>query len=186
MPEIDVDALAEGMLRDFFGENFLSSARVFCLTSDPTNDAMWANYAGGHAGCVFGFRNIPELSTPFIEARPVKYSSETPVAGSGIDFFLYGGDDALRRATVDAVCFTKKLEWSYEKEWRVMAWRPRESDQFADYECWPDELESVTLGSKISTDDEAEIVKLVRSTYPRCSLYRLKVDRGETRRLLIE
>src|SRR5690606_34879921 len=60
-------------LRGFFGENFLSTARVMCLTTNHSNDAMWANYADGHKGCILGFKHIPRLSTPFLEAKNVMY-----------------------------------------------------------------------------------------------------------------
>jgi len=63
-------------------------ARVFCLTSDYDNDVMWAHYSENHGGCVLGFKHIPELSTPFMEAKPVIYTDGDPIVGSGLDFLL--------------------------------------------------------------------------------------------------
>lgn len=180
------DAHVISGLRGFFGENFLSTARVMCLTTNHSNDAMWANYADGHKGCVIGFKHIPRLSTPFLEAKKVMYSETPPVVGNGMDFLLYGDTRPLRAATINAVCYTKKIDWAYEQEWRAITWRPEEDSQFADYKFYPNELESVTIGSKASPDTELAVKKILRELYPHCHLYRLVINNGESSRVLIE
>jgi len=172
-------------LRSFFGETFLSTARVICLTTNHSNDAMWANYAEGHKGCVLGFRHIPALSTPFLGAKKVRYSESPPVVGKGLDFLLHGDTRQLRESTINAVCYTKKSDWAYEQEWRAITWRPKEDSQFGDYKFHPNELESITLGSKILPDTESAIKKLIQGIYPHCNLYRLVIKNGETTRALI-
>jgi hypothetical protein len=172
-------------LRAFFGEGFLSTSRVICLTTNHSNDAMWANYADGHKGCALGFKHIPECGTAFLEAKKVEYSEHPPVVGNGLDFLLHGDTKALRRSTINAVCYTKKSDWSYEQEWRAITWRPEEDAQFGDYKFYPDELESVTLGSKILRSDESAVKQLLKETYPHCNLYRLTTEKGETIRTLI-
>ncbi|WP_168163844.1 DUF2971 domain-containing protein [Jeongeupia sp. USM3] len=177
----DPDTYVASGLRDFIGSALLSTARVICLTTNHSNDAMWANYAEGHKGCVLGFRHIPELSTPFLEAKQTRYSESPPVVGAGLDFLLYGDTKQLRESTMRAICYTKKSEWAYEQEWRAITWRPNEGDsQFGDYKFHPNELESVTLGTKISPDTELIIKQLLRDIYPSCSLYRLEMKNGET------
>jgi hypothetical protein len=181
----DPDTHVTSGLRNFFGKKFLSTARVICLTTNHSNDAMWANYAEGHKGCVLEFKHIPEFSTPFLEAKKVRYSESPPVVGTGLDFLLYGDTRLLRESTINAVCYTKKSDWAYEKEWRAITWRPEEDAQFGDYKFYPDELESVTLGSRTLPDAESVIKKLLQETYPRCNLYRLVVKNGETTRILV-
>lgn len=182
----DPDAHVISGLKGFFGESFLSTARVMCLTTNHSNDAMWANYAGGHKGCVLGFKHIPRLSTPFLEAKKVMYSEIPPVVGNGMDFLLYGDTKPLRAATINAVCYTKKIDWAYEQEWRAITWRPEEDSQFADYSFYPDELESVTIGSKASLDTELAVKNILREAYPNCNLYKLVINNGETSRALIK
>jgi hypothetical protein len=154
---------------------------VLCVAAEYDNDAMWANYAANHTGCVLGFRHIEQLSTPLLEAQPVTYSEGRPVVGSGVDFLLYGDTSELRERTLKAVCFTKKSAWSYECEWRVLTWRPNEADrQYGDYHFHGEELESVTLGARSSQETEAKVREFLLSKYPpSTTLYRIGVTNGE-------
>ena len=173
------DEKIEEKLREFFNDQFISTARVICVAIEYDNDALWVRYADHFKGCVLGFKHIPSLSTPFLAAQRVTYSERLPAVGSGMDFLLYGGTDDLKRATLDAVCFTKKHHWSYQQEWRAVTWRPEEGEvKFGDYKFYPEELESVTLGTDASAETEASITALLRSTYPRCTLFRLCSTNG--------
>lgn len=178
------DQQLEDALRSVFDKFGLETARVLCMTTSFDNETMWANYAGGHSGCVLGFRHLPEHDTPLMAARRIEYLDHQPVVGSGRDFVLYGDTAELRRNTLNAICYTKKLSWAYENEWRAMAWRPAEvGKQSGDYLFHDGELESVTIGPRISTDDEERINALL-SRYARCSLYRFSVNRGTPDRKL--
>ena len=65
------DKKIDSELRATFESFDLSTARVFCLTTEFDNDAMWAHYAENHKGLVLAFRHLPHLDTPFIVAQPV-------------------------------------------------------------------------------------------------------------------
>ena len=162
----------------------LDSARVCCLTSDPDNDVMWAHYAGNHTGIVFGFRHLPERDTPFLAAQPVKYTTEAPIAGSGLDFLLYGDTQKLRESVLDAVCQTKGINWAYENEWRVVTWRSEEiGKDYGDYRFHPEELESLCFGAKFDPDRESGIRDLALAKYPRCAFYRMVLEQGRLSRV---
>lgn len=45
---------------------------------------------------------------------------------SAILQLLYGDSPDLPARTMSAVCFSKKLNWSYEQEWRALTWRREE------------------------------------------------------------
>lgn len=178
----DPDSAYSELLRNFFGDNFITQARVMCLTANHSNPAMWANYAEQHAGCLLGFRHLPEHSTPFTEARAVDYYKEPPVVCSGLDFFLYGDTKQIREATIDAVCFAKRIEWQYEQEWRVVTWRSNEGVALSgDYPFLPGELESVTFGLRTSEETKRQLLELV-ANYPNCNLYQIEHKHGELRR----
>lgn len=173
IPETSEERIEE-KLREFFNEDFISTARVLCVSPRFDNDALWVNYADHFKGCVLGFKHLQSLSTPLLAAKPVAYSEDLPTVGSGMDLLLYGGTDKLKRATIDAVCFTKKHHWQYQEEWRAVTWRPEEGDaKYADYKFYPEELESVTLGSAISHEDEISVLDLLKSKYPHAVSYRL-------------
>jgi hypothetical protein len=176
----DADERVVTALRSLFEAKDLDRARVLCLTTNPCNDAMWGNYADSHAGLVLGFRHIEHRSTPLLEAKKVSYSEERPVVGSGLDLLLYGDTNELRSRTLHAVCFTKKSVWSYESEWRVLTWRPNEvNKRHGDYQFWPDELESVTLGQRAGQDTETKVRQLMERQYPKAALHRISLVDGE-------
>lgn len=173
------DEKIEERLREFFNDQFISTARVICVAPEYDNDALWVSYADHFKGCVLGFKHIPSLSTPFLAAQRVTYSEHLPTVGSGMDLLLYGGTDGLKRATLDAVCFTKKHHWSYQREWRAVTWRPEEGEAtFGDYKFYPEELESVTLGSDASAETEVSVADVLRAAYPHCILFRLSNVNG--------
>jgi len=160
------------------------NARIFCLTTDPVNELMWGYYGGGSAGCVLGFKNRPDLGTPFLEAKKIKYSKEHPVIATGMDFILHGDTPALRKATLEAICYTKDIQWKHEEEWRVITWRDTHDDSgFTDFKFWPEELESVTLGAKIKPDIEAKIKKTITEVYPNCTIYKMQLTNGALSRV---
>lgn len=182
----DADQQIESGLRDHFAEMDINRARVLCVTPDCGNDAMWANYAESHTGCALGFRHIDELSTALLEATPVTYSDERLVVGSGLDFLLYGDSEEIRKKTLQAVCFTKKMSWSYEHEWRALTWRPNEiARQYGDYPFHAGELESVTLGARATEATESKVRILLTQKYPDAKLYRMSVLRGDLTRTLV-
>lgn len=178
------DEKMEAALGDFFNERYISTARVLCVAPAYDNEKLWISYADQFKGCVLGFRHIPDLDTPLLAARPIVYSEHPPMIGSGVDFLLYAGTQELRRATIDAVCFTKKHHWSYQQEWRVITWRDSEGDAlYGDYKFYPDELESVTVGSAASQNTLQSVVQLLRSRYRNCRLYKLIHESGQIRRV---
>lgn len=179
----NADIRIEAELYKYFQALDLSKARVLCVTTEYNNDSMWINYAESHTGCVLGFMHIEELSTPLLEAQPVDYSTESPVVGSGLNFLLYGDTSELRKRTLRAVCYTKKLAWSYEREWRALTWRPNEHNkQYGDYLFYPEELESVTLGAQASQSTEVKVREIMSAKYPSVTIYRMQVRNGELTR----
>jgi len=176
----DADERIEAELREHIEAQDLGKARVLCVTTEYDNDAMWGNYGEAHSGCVLGFRHIESLSTPLLEAKPVAYSEGRPIVGSGLDFLLYGDTSELRERTLQAVCFTKKLAWSYEHEWRALSWRPNEhGKQHGDYLFHPNELESVTLGARASASTTASVRGVLAQRYPSTKLFQMQVTNGE-------
>jgi len=175
------------LLRDFTENLNNDRARVFCLTTEHDNDVMWAHYANNHSGCVLGFRHVPELDTPFMAAKPVIYTSGDPVIGSGLDFLLYGTTEELRSKTVEAIFYSKDEKWSYEKELRVITWRPDEHDRkFSDYKFYNKELASVTFGPRIDRDIQAEISNILSEKYPDCNIYKVVNEKGKSIRVLFD
>lgn len=180
------DETVEATLREVMPALGLETVRILCVTPAFDNEAMWANYAQNHSGCVLGFRHVADRDTPLIAAEPVSYSEDAPVVGSGLDFLLFGPWQDLLRNTVRAICYTKKAAWSYEKEWRAMTRRPGEIGKtYSDFQFWPEELESVTFGARATAETVESLTLLARSQYPDCSVYRLDIAQGRVQRRLL-
>lgn len=178
----DADEYVEQGLRDYFQSLDPRAARVLCLTSTFDNEVMWGTYADNHFGCALGF-TAALADSPFHQARPVAYSDKPPIAGSGLDFLLYGDSPELRRKTIDAVFYTKKLVWSYEQEWRLITWRPEEAEVlYGDYILKPEELVSVTFGARAKTEFIESVRDVAKNRYKNLSFFQITQQKGELRR----
>jgi len=159
-------------------------ARVFCVTTDPQNEVMWAHYAEENSGCVLGLRHLPSYDTPLMAAKPIEYSNGPISICSGLDFLLYGDNKDIRRKTFDAICFSKDEKWSYENEWRVVSWRNNEKGKKSgDYQFYQDELASVTFGAKTPDSLKEKITTIVNAKYENCSKYKMVVEKGKISRI---
>lgn len=168
------------VMKQYVDNELINQARIICLTNIPTNPAMWANYADSNSGCLLGFRHLPKLDTPFQTAKRVVYSPEKSIVGSGLDFLLYGGTPEIFKATFNDICFTKRKEWSYEEEWRVMTLSYDEDHALCgDYKFYEDELESVTFGLKATEDTKLLVKDAVTRKYHNCALFQMHELDGE-------
>lgn len=158
--------------------------RCLCLSEDDNNSTMWAHYGDVHKGLMFGFGHIEEKSTPFLAAEKVSYTLYPPVVGSALDILLYGPSSEMNKKTRLAIFFNKDVNWSYEKEWRVMINRPAPNqEKFSDVLFYPEELTSVTFGSKVPEIERSEILKLIKNNYPHCALFEVKQKNGISERV---
>lgn len=171
IPGAGADAEHERRLHEFIHASGLSDVRVFCVTTDPDSPAMWEAYAAGGTGLQVELRHVPEESTALLAARKVDYAAEPPPLGSAEDFFLYGETDRLAKASLQAIISTKRQEWSYQAEWRVVWWL-REPDEslYTEYPFLPQELASIRFGPRVSDEFRAAAVELARARYPHCEV----------------
>lgn len=170
-PTEGADAQLEAALKSFVDGLTLQTTRILCVSTAANSERLWDQYAEGGRGVVLELRHVPELSTPLLAARPVAYATELPVVGSGVEFLLYGASVDLRRRMFDAIVNTKKSDWSYQDEWRVVTWVKDEGDrEFADYKFCPAELSAVVLGPHAEPEFSASVRSFVRYRYPECEL----------------
>jgi Protein of unknown function (DUF2971) len=104
----------EGMLRRF---------RLLSLCAEAENPLLWSHYADSHRGVALEFDASFTAEVPFVAAKPVKYCKRVPRVYSRKHFIesalnLNLISDAER--TLLPLVMTKSLEWSYEKEWRIV------------------------------------------------------------------
>ena len=130
---------------------------------------MWAHYCDSHKGGVIGIRCIQDLDTVLLAGKPVVYQEDLPA--------LEGLDSWIRRATAtkpvqvfNKHVLVKSTAWAYELEWRTMVWSD-ESDPYMYSTLDPRELSSIYLGCRMTDDDRAEILDLIRNHFPASNVY---------------
>ena len=103
-----------------------------------------------------------------------------------MDFLLYGDTQELRRKTIEAIYYTKQVNWAYENEWRVITWRYNEIDKnFGDYKFYREELESITFGPRANKNDKDSITNMLHTKYCSAKIYEMVNKNGSSERVLI-
>ncbi|WP_231891752.1 DUF2971 domain-containing protein [Vibrio sp. HI00D65] len=180
--EVNLSSLEENLREET--ERYNNGAlRIICLSEDENNEVMWAHYGDNHTGCMFEFKHIEKLDTPFQMAKKVTYTDSTPNLGSALDFLLYDERQELLAKTADAIYYTKTAKWEYEKEWRVMTRRPGEDKKYSDFEFYKEELVSVTFSARIADEDLTDLVSLIAAHYPQCKMYKIQSVKGKIERV---
>lgn len=163
------------------------SLRLFCLSEDENNTAMWGYYGEGHLGCMFEFGHIEELSTPFLAAEKVSYSNEPLLVGSATEILLYGPSAEVKKNTRLAIYFHKSNDWKHEHEWRVMCKRANlKKETYSDMLFYPEELTSITFGSRIIESKRLEIMEVINDKYSHCKIYQMNTINGVSKRVEVE
>jgi UDP-N-acetylmuramate-alanine ligase len=76
----------------------------------------------------------------------------------------------------------KAVDWSYEREWRLVGGRD-ETTITEDFAFHPDEVSAIYLGCRISAADKQAIINVVANKYPHATIY---VGRKSERRFAVE
>jgi len=182
--EIDSLNNSEQRFKNDILKPLVANARVLCLTNNPENTAMWDVYGDNHNGCVLGFRHIPKLDTPLQKARKIDYCRKPAVICSGVDFMLYSNSREIEEKIYNGFCFTKRVEYSYEEEWRVVTHEKNNIEsKYTDYPFHPEELESLTFGLRTSAPDRFSLFRLAKDQYPRFEIHQIKKQDGDILRV---
>jgi len=147
--------------------------KMLCLTKAASSVPMWAYYADNHRGMVLRFRTVPELDSPWPAGAAVIYSQSTPSLMNAEEFsdVLSGRSQINHTRALHRRVYTKSIEWSHEREWRVFSGLGRDPDaEFEDLRFDEQELGGVILGCNMPTESRTAIADLVRRKYPHADL----------------
>ena len=145
---------------------------ILSLTLEPMNIIMWTHYANNHQGFCIGY-NTDKLmqfistQTDKFGISPVTYTAQLPViiptirAKSRLD-------NIISRVT------TKSIEWSYEKEFRIVISEPNKVMQIPS-----DIVEEIILGCNVSKEVEKEIKGIKERNFPHSKIIKLDTDSYE-------
>lgn len=163
-------------------ERLTDARRAFLDTNDKgslcslsaKNDSvlMWSHYAANHTGICLRFKTHDEEM--FGCATEVRYRRERPLinrikiaTAPKLDLTIY--TDAL---------ITKADFWSYEQEWRILRTAPADAVPF-----FPEDLDAIILGARITAESVATLTKWIREREPHPLKLFKAVPRHDTFRL---
>jgi hypothetical protein len=138
---------------------------VFSMTEDRENILMWSHYAAEHTGFCIGFRTN---NTFFSRARRVEYDKVLPC----VNLLEAMWDELITKGAFGLL--TKALDWSYEKEWRIVNIN---GVGIHKYPC--EALSSVILGCKMSPENSKRIKEWCNASKIRHTLYEAKEKEHE-------
>jgi len=160
-------------------KSYLAGIRMYCVSEIHDDLLMWAHYAKNHTGVVLKFRCIAEKDTALCAARPVTYRDDIPLLATKdewiADLFGVARMDLPKRFT--DMAFIKSIHWSYEKEWRAVAFLTGKNDElYSTYNIWPNEIDAVYLGCRISEEDREDITRTVGATLKHVKIFEAKAN----------
>lgn len=139
----------------------LEAAGIACFSEIPNNLQMWTHYGEGHQGYCLEFSTS---QTPLSATQPIAYVSE--LAGFSPYSQRHPQDDQA------VPLLTKHTDWSYEKEWRIIA--PDKANQNFRYPTTA--LTGVYLGANIRPRNESLIRRAIQRGGLSPKFYRLRVS----------
>ncbi len=156
---------------------------IFCASKRYDNYLLWAHYAEKHQGAVLEFSPNAEKDSMLILAEDVEYTNNRPYLYESHKDFLIKSmfrktEDILAEYT-KKITKTKSLEWAYEEEIRlympilVNIFEGKKSHYLTYHD---DELVSVFLGCKMSTEIKEAIAGLALKRNPEVKIYEMIPD----------
>lgn len=153
----------------------LKSTRVLCVTENHTNVVMWSHYADSHRGVVFKLNCINEIDNNLLVARKIDYTDKLPIIASLDDFIKnLTGQKALDLSTsMLNLPYTKSLDWSYEKEWRLSILEyDSKGDLYNEYQENPLVFGAIYLGCNMLQENEKKIIKLLNGQFNHVEVFK--------------
>lgn len=131
--------------------NNVGSMGVLCLSSDPASILMWSHYADNHCGVCIQIEREEnsDLRDPE-QVFKVNYSNEYPTKK-----YLENISNLSEKGLRQAIVARKGLNWSYEKEWRVLKQKGNRL-----YNS-PGKITGVVFGLRTSFSQKAALAKLI-------------------------
>ncbi len=152
--------------------NFYNDIGVLSFTENRFCQLMWAHYTGNYNGIVLKFKgenfnNIKnENQFEKIKLRKVIYPEQFKSFPLGFDF------------SKELMFFIKTRNWSYEKEWRLVANLKKPYNRYLRFD--PESLEEIYIGHNLFENLESRAIGIltqIRDTYyPKTKLTRLIPD----------
>ena len=139
---------------------------IFCISEIEDDLLMWAHYAESHQGGVIKLNCLPSLDSALCIAKPVEYRPDIPFLAELNEYIKHVTGQKpinLVERFLD-LAYIKSDHWKYEKEWRVVNFKPELNNGlgYVLETLWPDEVNSVYLGYKMNEELRSQIKGIIR------------------------
>lgn len=160
-------------------EERISNAGVYCMSEENLSMLMWSHYADQHRGMCIEFERRSDNELGSSACKKVKYVSEASLSVEGLDF-IRNPENVLNNAL-----YTKLKDWKYEKEWRLVYFKPSDAKSLQRCCPLPGKIKSITFGERSSETDMNIVINASRLAMldqaERISLFRTAIDRENGR-----
>jgi len=159
---------------------FMQGLRILCVSSLNTSEKMWQRYAENHGGIVL--RILPNVAkdSKYQRFQPVVYREQRPSLYKSAAAFqeesLFADQDVRIREAMDAVIYSKTLEWEYESEYRLAIPLGHGERDWTTLPYHPEELSEIHIGANASPDFRQEIILLAKSVRPQIQIFQISRD----------
>jgi hypothetical protein len=146
--------------RQFIQDEWIGKCGIFSLTTENDNPLMWEGYAEDYSGICIGFDKYVLQDTVHVIESPVRYYETLPKRG------LFDSPEELYMKMLS----TKSTDWEYENEYRILKLNAASKTFTIPLEG----IVEVIFGCKMSKDDKDELIKIISTNNPKCSMYEVK------------
>jgi hypothetical protein len=93
--------------------------------------------------------------------------------------YLAGRFPLEEKLHLDKIVMCKALDWSYEKEWRILHYGMPSDQKFTELSFAPYEISSIYLGCRSSPEFREKVIELRNEKYRHADLYQAKKSERE-------
>lgn len=194
----------EADYRDYINKGLIRIFRILCVTNKYDNKLMWAHYGDQHYGCVIEFSNL-YVDKPYnLKEGNVEYHENLHPKTNSLDLLLYGETQDLRNIMIKDVIFSKRSDWHYEEEYRLLfsenfgqiksetnfqtkrttiTASNQTEKLFTDVPIDKDFIKSVTFGVRVKDEEIIEVQNLLNNNNIDCELYKMILNGGNLVRI---
>lgn len=140
----------------------IDNYRIYCLSENCTNNLMWGHYSNSHYGfCI-------EFNSKYIKTNRLIYQNDIAT----LDVFevikssyLKNKNNSLLIKKIHEAFCTKLRDWSYEKEYRLIASKEllknelRRTDKISIFKYEEDWINSIVFGCRMPIDVRNYIIE---------------------------
>jgi hypothetical protein len=159
---------------------FMQGFRILCVSTLNTSEKMWERYADNHGGVVL--RILPNVAkdSKYQRFQPVAYREQRPPLYTSAAAFqeesLFGDQNARIKEAMDAIIYSKTLEWEYESEYRLAIPLGHGERDWTTMPYHPEELSEIHIGANAQPVFREQIILLAKSVHPQIQIFQISRD----------